>query len=112
MLQEALRKLQEEIASANGDGYVEAVGAMLINHIRKHPHHAPLVTIEGKSISKSIDAMAAEAKKRAKNNRAVLSDAEGFAVVLQYYGVPAAQPATPVVIAPAARLDVTLDDLF
>lgn len=111
MLQEALRKLQKEIADEKGIGYIEAVGAMLIDHVRQNPHHAPLIVAEDKSIAKAIDAMANEARKRAKNNRAYLTDAEGLGIVLAYYGVAAAQSVTPVSI-PTSRLNVSLDDLL
>lgn len=110
MLREALTKLQAEIAEAEPDSYTSYVGAFLMEHVRKNPHHAPLIMIEGKSIAGSLDAMRTEANKKKKDNFAMLTPDQGFAVVLKYYGISTKKADSQPVV--AQKLDVSLDDLM
>lgn len=86
MQAQAIAKLRGEM-SGTDDPYIQLIGEFMIKHITKNPEHAENVLVEGKTVAKSIDAMAAEAKTKQKNGRAMLTDAEGYAVVLNYFGI-------------------------
>lgn len=108
MLQQALQKIQAELAEKPNDQYVQVVGGFLMKHLREHPEHAQQVLADGKTIAGSLNAMREEARKRQSNGVAVLSDEEGFRVVLKYYGIePDCPPA-----ADAAKITTTIDDLL
>lgn len=94
MLQQALQKIQKEIGEKAGDAYVQHVGAFLIGYIRQHPEHAAFIVADGKTITGSLAAMKEEARKKQSNGVGVLSDEEGFAIALKYFGIPVRQPAT------------------
>lgn len=109
MLKEALEKLQVEITAHPKNKYAAVVGGFMMDRIRDHPEDAEKVMVEGKTIAGSLDAMKAEAKKNQANGVGVLTDEEGFAIVLGYYGIIRPQPEA----IPAPRsFDVTLDDLL
>jgi hypothetical protein len=112
MLKQALDKLMAEIAAAPKNKYVAVVGAYMMDHVRNHPEDAEKVMTEGKTIIASLEAMKAEAKKNQANGVGVLTDEEGYVIVLKYYGVdvPEAVPIPVPVAAPS--ISVTLDDLF
>lgn len=109
-MKEALTKLQVEITTNSKNKYVQVVGGFLINHVRNNPEDAQLIMAEGKTIVGSLEAMKAEGKKNQSNGVGVLTDQEGFAVVLKYFGVkvPEVEP-TPT---PPAEFNVSLDDLL
>lgn len=96
MLRQALQKLQKEIGEKSKDAYVQHVGAFLIGHVRQHPEHAAFIVADGKTITGSLAAMKEEARKNQSSGVGVLSDEEGFAIVLKYFGVPVRQPASAV----------------
>ncbi|EFM10145.1 hypothetical protein PaecuDRAFT_3104 [Paenibacillus curdlanolyticus YK9] len=120
----ALNKLRMEMDAAQGNAYVQVIGKFLIDHLEATPSHAEQLCAADKSIVKSLDAMKAEAKKKQSGGVAMLTDAEGFAVVLKYYGIDA-DPTMPlsqkVTVAPAdtvtqvsptSEFDVKLDDFL
>ena len=112
MLQQALQKLTAEIAAVDKKNkYVPVVGGFLINHVRNNPEHAELILTEGKTIAGSLNAMQAEASKFVVNQCGVLSDEEGFNIVLKYYGVNVPEVA-PAIATQAANFDLSLDDLL
>lgn len=111
MVQEALRKLQTEMAGAVADSYISYIGAFLMDHVRQNPHHATLIMADGKSISGSLEAMRSEASKKKKNNFAMFTPEQGFEIVLKYYGVSTKKTDSQQVAA-APKLDVSLDDLM
>ncbi|MFX3635429.1 MAG: hypothetical protein ACE3L7_04020 [Candidatus Pristimantibacillus sp.] len=113
MLQNALQKLSTEVGSADKKNkFVPVVGGFLINHVRENPEHAALIMADGKSIAGSLEAMKNEAKKQAVNGFGMLTDEEGFNVVLQYYGIDV--PETPKMenIPPAVNFNIALEDLL
>lgn len=110
MLQQALQKLQVEITAADKDDDVSrGIGAFLIDHIRANQDDASKIMTEGKSLSGCVKAMADEASKMKKTGNMVrITDAQGFAMALKYYGVAVAAP----VGAPAStNFEVNFDDL-
>lgn len=96
-MENAVKRLQDEIDSSKNNPYVKVVGEFLIGHIQANPSEASKVMVADKTIAKSIEAMSAAARKKAVNGMAMLTDSEGFAIVLKYFGISgrAAVKATP-----------------
>ncbi len=115
-MDEALHKIQAEITANASNFYIQAVGPMLRSYLLKNPKVAPQILVEGKTIGGSIEAMRKEAEKKKTGNCAVLTDQEGFEIVLKYYGIEAA--GAQAVTAPPAGPDpgddftVDLDELL
>ncbi|NHN33520.1 hypothetical protein [Paenibacillus agricola] len=92
----AIEKLRTEMTGSNNP-YVPMVGEFLIKHLQSNPDDSSKILNIDKSIAKSMQAMQAEAKKKQVGGMAVLSDAEGFAIVLKYFGVGEMVEAVPAV---------------
>jgi len=107
VVNEAISKLQTEMEQAQNNSYVQVVGGFLLKHLDSNPVVAEKILDPDKTIIKSLDAMREEARKNQVGGVGVLTDAEGFAVVLKYFGIEEA--ATP---APGAGFIVKLDDLL
>ncbi len=108
-----MQKLQDEMNSNQNNSYIQVVGQFLLQHLAAHPEDAEKIT-EDKTIAKSLYAMRKEAEKKKVGNCAVLTDREGFAIVLSYFGITP-DVITPVPPAPApkkASLDIDLEDLL
>lgn len=123
MLQEATLKIQNEMIQNTQNVYIQSVGGFLLQHLEANPESAEKILAQDKTIGKSLDAMRKEAEKKKVGNCAVLTDQEGFVVVLKYFGIesgqgPAAAPVikhTPRPFAPekpAVDFDVKLEDLL
>ena len=117
MLDQAIAKIKAEMDKK--DGYAQAVGAFLLQHLDANPAAAEKILTEGKTIKGSLAEMRKEAEKKKVGNCAVLTDAEGFAVVLRYYGIedktqaaPAPAPAVPKTGRKDVDFDIRLDDLL
>jgi len=87
MLGQAISKIQDEMDKNKDDQYIQVIGNMLLKQLEVNPKIADKIVAGEKTIAKSIDAMAQEAKKKQKNNRAMFTSTEGFAIVMRYYGV-------------------------
>lgn len=118
MLDQAIQKIKTEMDS-NKDGYTQAVGGFLLQHLETNPAAAEKIMAEGKTIKGSLDEMRKAAEKQKVGNCAVLTDAEGFAVVLKYYGIEgkaqaatSAPPAAPAPDRKSIDFSVNLDDLL
>lgn len=110
MIQQALQKIQAELAEKPNDKYAQVIGGFLMKHLREHSEHAQYILTEGKTITGSLNAMREEARKHQKNGVGVLTDEEGFAVVLKYYGI---NPHGTVPAAAAApKITTSIDDLL
>ncbi|WP_284641210.1 hypothetical protein [Paenibacillus silviterrae] len=94
MLNKAVEKLNTEIEKENKP-YVTAIGNFLLQHLQSKPHDAEKILSQDKSIVKSLDAMRAVAEKNKVGNCAVLTDQEGFAIVLNYFGIETEAAAAP-----------------
>ena len=124
MLQKAITKLKTEMDQNKNNSYVKVVGGFLLQHLDANPSDAEKILDKEKSIAKSLDEMRKVAEKKKVGNYAVLTDQEGFAVVLKYFGiegnsaVPAPVVHPPVVSSPAggpkhaSDFDVRLEDLL
>ncbi|WP_144940161.1 hypothetical protein [Paenibacillus sp. 32O-W] len=110
MIKEAIEKIQAEIVADPKNRYVAVVGGFLRNYVREHPEHASLILAKDKTIAGSLNAMKEEAKKHKTNGVGILTDEEGFAVVLKYYGVNIPKPEPTAAAVP--EFDVSLDDLL
>lgn len=116
---EAITKLKSEMDGKGTNAYVKLIGDFLIRHIQANPDSANHVLDADKTIAKSLDSMKREAQKQAEGGMAMLTDQEGFAVVLKYFGLEgtpmvqptdSAPPAKP--LGPERKFAVTLDDLL
>lgn len=115
MLEQAKAKLTAEMDQNKDNSYIQVVGKFLLNHLETHPGSAERILAPDKTIGKSSDAMRKEAEKKKNGNCAVLSDEEGFAVVLQYFGIEVGAAAIPTQSAPEPKkdnFDVKLEDLL
>lgn len=130
MKEQALTKLRGEMADSANNSYVQVIGEVLVQHIEANPANAEKFIDEKKTIAASLQVMTNEAQKKKQGNMAVLTDAEGFAIVLKYFGIDApvtvttAQPvaktqsavATPQVPVeqkkPKKRFDASMDDFW
>lgn len=97
MFDQAIQKIKTEMDQSKNDAYIQVIGEFLLQHIEANPAAAEKILTKDKTIAKSIDEMATKARKKAKGNRAILTDAEGYAVVLKYFGIddPVTMPAAP-----------------
>lgn len=86
MLEKAILKLQSEIGKGNNP-YITVIGEFLIQHIKSNPAAAEKIMQADKTIAKSLDAMKEAAKKKAVGGCAMLTDQEGFQIVLKYFGI-------------------------
>ncbi|MGN7457875.1 Cas9 inhibitor AcrIIA9 family protein [Paenibacillus pasadenensis] len=102
-LDKAIEKIKAEMASAKNEGYVKVIGEFLLQHLEADPSFAVHVLAESKSITRSLDSMRKAAEKQKVGNVAVLSDADGFAIVVKYFAEPVPAPATPAPAAPPAE---------
>jgi hypothetical protein len=99
MLETALKKIRDEIEKEKNP-YVQVVGEFLTNYLEMNPGAAEKIMTEGKTIIKSLDEMKKAAREKAVNGCAVLTEQEGFEIVLKYYGIEgipqASTPQAPV----------------
>jgi hypothetical protein len=109
----AVEKIRDEMV-ANNNTYVRVVGDFLMKHLERHPEAAEKILAEGKTIRGSLSAMREEARKHQVDGCGVLTDEEGFAVVLRYYGIvsEAASMPAPAPSKKVSKFDVDLDELL
>lgn len=86
MLNEAIKKIKDEM-DKNNNPYVKVVGEFLLQHLEINPGAAEKILDKEKSIIKSLDEMKKAAEKKKVGNCAVLTDKEGFEIVLKYFGI-------------------------
>jgi len=117
----AIEKIQSEMTKDNTNSYIQAVGEFLLQHLAENPQDAERILTKDKTIEKSLEEMRKVAQKKKSGNCAVLTDQEGFAVVLKYFGIERKAAPTPsaVVMPPATHspsqvpsFSVSLEDLL
>ncbi len=96
MLTKALAKLRSETDQNINNPYIQVVGGFLIQYLESNPAAAEKILATDKSISESLDEMRKAAEKKKVRNCAVLTDQEGFNIVLKYFGI------TELVLAPSS----------
>lgn len=94
MLGKAIEKLKAEIVKSN-DPCIQVIGEFLLQHVEDNNSNAEKIMQEGKTIEKSFEEMRNAAVKKKVGNRAVLTDQEGFAIVLKYFGIESSITNTP-----------------
>ena len=118
MLNEAITKLETEMGEKQENTYIQYVGNYMVDYLKNHPDHAEKILVEDKTLSGSMKHMEGVARKKKGRGAVVLTDAEGFKAVLDYYGieekeVPEPAPASPKPKSkPKRKVDISLDDLL
>ncbi|WP_188068626.1 Cas9 inhibitor AcrIIA9 family protein [Brevibacillus brevis] len=122
MKADAIAKIKAEIDGNKSNPYIKVIGDFLIQHVEANPDQAEKVMAADKTIGKSLEAMKNEAKKKQQSGMAMLTDAEGFAIVLKYFGVKGAPVSAPAPVPPATKpieqtasasdFDIKLDDFL
>ncbi|MFF2449345.1 hypothetical protein ACFVSW_20085 [Neobacillus sp. NPDC058068] len=118
-MQKAIEKIKAEMDKEK-NSYVQVVGEFMLGQIEKYPDAADQILAKDKTIMKSLEEMRKVASKKKVGNMAVLTPAEGFEVVLKYFGITAKPLAFDVPVAPpvsmpsvpATDFDVKLDDFL
>jgi len=85
VISKAKEKLQAEIEQSNNES-IKVIGEYLIKELSINTELAEIIAKSDKTIAKSLDAMKHEASKQKVGNMAVLTQDEGFSIVLKYYG--------------------------
>lgn len=111
MVEAAVTKLKAEMDGKGSNDYIKLMGEFLIKHVQANPGAAEQVMAADKTIAKSLLAMQAEAKKKAVGGMAMLTDEEGFAIVLNYFGLQGGAPAAPPQVK-QKRFDVSFEDFL
>jgi hypothetical protein len=87
MLNKAIEKIKSEIDVNKNNPYIQAVGELLLQHLQVNPSNAEKIVQEGKNIGQSLAEMRKAAEKKKVGSFAVLTDQEGFGIVLKYFGI-------------------------
>lgn len=93
MLQKAIEKLRSEMDRNKNNSYIQVVGQYLIKRVESNPSSAEKILASDKSIEKSLDAIRKVAEKRKVGNCAVIAPDEGFAIIMDYFGISGASTA-------------------
>ncbi|MBM6385659.1 MAG: hypothetical protein JSY10_17000 [Paenibacillus sp.] len=112
-MEDAITKLKTEMEGKGSNTYIKLIGEFLIKHLQANPGSVDQILSADKTIAKSLLAMQAEAKKKSVGGMAMLTDEEGFAVVLNYFGLQGLPAVSPQPVEQkSARFDVKLDDFL
>lgn len=85
-MQQAVEILRKEMESKDNP-YINIIGEYLINQMTSIPELIDLIKVNGKTIAGSIEEMKKVAKTKQAGGMAMLTDAEGFTIVLNYFGL-------------------------
>lgn len=91
MIDNAISKLKDEMKQNANIAYVKVIGEFLLKHLELNPESADQIMNSDKTIKASLSEMQKEARKKQVNGCAVLSDQEGFDIVLKYFGIKPGQ---------------------
>ena len=87
-LDEALAKVQDETNKNLKSNYFTNVSEFIIDTLHAAPDYADKILAPGKSVQGSLDFMKSKARKAMSGGCAVISDAEGYKAVCEYYDLP------------------------
>ena len=109
MLNEAIKKIQDEIDNEKNNSYVQYVGKYMIEYLNKNQGYADNILDESKSIKGSLKKMEEEAKKVKQGNMAMLSPDEALKIVIEYFGIEfiESEPKKQ-----TRNININLDELF
>ena len=91
MINEAITKINDEMEKENNP-YVKVIGEYLLGLIKNNETAAEKILDKDKSIMKSLEEMRKAAEKVKVGNMAMISDEEGFSIVLKYFGIEKSEP--------------------
>lgn len=91
MINEARTKINDEMEKENNP-YVKLIGEYLLEVIKNNETAAEKILDKDKSIMKSLEEMRKAAEKVKVGNMAMISDEEGFSIVLKYFGIEKSGP--------------------
>ena len=83
----AVKKITDEIEANKDNAYIQVIGKMLLKYLEAVPESAEKFLTVDKTIGKSFEEMKKAARKKAKDNVAMLTEQEGFEIVLKYFGI-------------------------
>lgn len=86
MLNKAVEKINDEIEKEKNP-YVKVIGEYLLKVIADNEGAAEKILAADKTIMKSLEAMRKAAEKNKVGNMAMISDEEGFAIVIKYFEI-------------------------
>lgn len=123
LIEKAVSKIKTEMDQNKNNSYIQVIGGFILQHLDENPGDAERILTEGKTIAKSLDEMRKAAEKKKVGNCAVLTDQEGFEVVLKYFGIDtkvtenvikASQTVTqtPKSVTDTSDFDIKLEDLL
>lgn len=118
MMNEAIKKLEDEMNNEASNAYVQYVGPKLIEHIRQHPESSEMFMTEGLTIKGSLKKMRDEASKVKVDNVAMFTLDQGMKIVFDYFGVEIGSQAdletlnASVSVKSSKLLDINIDELF
>jgi hypothetical protein len=113
MLKDALTKIQAEVTAAPTKQYLAVIGGFMMDRIRNHPEDAEKVLVEGKTLAGGLNAMKELAKKNQSDGCGILTEEQGFTVVLEYFGIHVPQKADQAAqVVQDAGFSVDLDALL
>lgn len=87
MFDKAIDKIRDEMAANADSSYIQYVGGFLTDHLQRHPEDATAILAEGKTIDGSMKEMEKYARDHKSGNCAVVSDQDGFRIVMEYFGI-------------------------
>lgn len=83
----AIDRIRDEMAKDPKNSAIQMIGEVLTELLRRHPTLADRLLAEGKSLSKAMDAMKAEARKQQSGGCACVDALTGMKIVLNYYDI-------------------------
>ena len=106
-------KIRSEMEQNKADQYVQEVGQYLLDHLKANPRDTEKIAAD-KTIKGSLAEMRKEAEKKKTGNTAMFTPREGFAIVLQYFGITGAPVNVPASVPEkkSVGFNVSLDDLL
>jgi len=109
-MEKAIAKLEEEIKESK-EPYIKFIGQYMIDHIKGTPADAAAIMQEGKTVDGSLAFMKDKAKAKATGGCAMFTPDEGFAIIMEYYGLQG-ETATIKAQEPPKRINLNIDELL
>ena len=85
MKQEAIEKLKSEMATSEAIPYIQIIGTYLLGYLEQHEDFASNILKDGRTVKESISAVRDVASKHKVDGVGVVSDEEGFKIIIDYF---------------------------